>query len=123
MQKEQEESTTNVFINPAGDRIFIERDPEIKETAGGVVVPQTAREKPNMGTIKLVGDECKKSKPGDRILFGRGAGYDIAIGNMVFTIMRESEIYAWTNHPAIKTGEEYKTFRLHQDIVAKNGNN
>lgn len=122
MQKEQEQ-TTDVFVKPVYDRIFIERDPEIKKTESGVIVPQTAREKPNMGTVRLVGEECKKAKPGDRIFFGRGAGLDIAIGSMIFTMLRESDIFAFTNHPPIQTGEEYKTFRLHQDIVNKNGSN
>lgn len=114
MQKEQEQ-TTDVFVRPVFDRLFIERDPELKET-NGIAIPQTAREKPNMGTVRMVGEECKKAKVGDRIFFGRGAGLDIAIGNMVYTMLRESDIFAFTNHPPVKTGEEYKAFRLYEDL-------
>lgn len=105
MQKEQEQQ--NVFVKPHADRILIERDPIVKETASGISIPETAREKPSIGTIRLVGDECKVAKVDDRIFFGKGAGVDISIGNMVFTMLRENEIYAFTNLPAANVGKEY----------------
>jgi co-chaperonin GroES (HSP10) len=114
-QKKQEQ--VSVYILPVFDRIFIERDPEIK-VKDGIAIPQTAREKATMGTIKLVGESCVKAKPGDRVLFGRGAGMDLSIGSQVFTMLRESEIYAFHNIPPAETGEEYKAFKYGD--IAKN---
>ena len=101
------EEKTNVTIDPNADIIFIERDPEIKETKAGIAIPQTAREKPNMGTIRIVGPDCLKAKPGMRVMFGKGAGMDLAIGEFVFTMLREKEIYAFHNLPALAPGQEY----------------
>lgn len=115
----EETAKTNVIIDPNADIIFIQRDPELKETKGGVVIPQTAREKPNMGTVKIVGPDCKKAKPGDRIMFGKNAGMDLAIGDAVFTMMREKEIYAWHNLPVLMPGQEYALQGSLSEILLK----
>lgn len=107
----ENQETTNVFVKPVYDRIFIQRDPELKEKSG-VLIPEQSREKPNLGTIVIVGDECVKAKKGDRIFFGQGAGLDIAIGPFVYTMLREKDIFAFTDHPPIVTGDEYKNIKL-----------
>lgn len=110
------EEKSNVFIDPNADIIFIERDPEVKETKAGIAIPQTLREKPNMGTIRIVGPDCKKAKPGDRVMFGKGAGMDLAIGAFVFTMLREKEVYAFHNLPPLDVGQEYD---LKRSIISK----
>lgn len=107
----ENKETTNVFVKPVYDRIFIERDPA-PEIKSGVIIPEQAREKPGMGTVVMVGDECEKAKKGDRIFFGMGAGLDISIGPKVYTMLRERDIFAFTDHPPIVTGDEYKNITL-----------
>lgn len=104
---QEEPAKTNVIIDPNADIIFIERDPEVAETKGGISIPKSAREKPNMGTIKIVGPDCVKAKIGMRVMFGKGAGMDLAIGDFVFTMLREKEVYAFHNLPALAIGQDY----------------
>lgn len=101
------EEKSSVFIDPNSDIIFIERDPVVVETKAGIAIPETAREKPNMGTIRIVGPDCVKAKTGMRVMFGRGAGMDLAIGDHVFTMLREKEVYAFHNLPPLKPGQDY----------------
>lgn len=102
------EEKSNVIIDPNSDIVFIERDPVVKETKTGIAIPEQAREKPNMGSIRIVGPDCVKAKPGMRVMFGKGAGMDIAIGEFVFTMLREKEIYAFHNLPPLAAGQEYE---------------
>jgi chaperonin GroES len=113
------EEKSNVFIDPNADIIFIERDPVVNETKGGLAIPETARKKPNMGTIKIVGPDCVKAKPGMRVFFGEGSGMDLAIGSFVYTMLREREIYAFHNLPPLKTGEAYSVKENLMDAIMK----
>src|ERR1700731_2430533 len=88
-------------FRPLHDRIVVERiDPEAK-SAGGIIIPDTAQEKPSQGEIIAVGpggrDEAGKLIPidlkvGDRVLFGKWSGTEVKIEGQELLIMKESDI-------------------------------
>jgi chaperonin GroES len=88
-------------ISPLHDRVLVLRIDEIEKTAGGIIIPDTAKEKPQEGKVIAAGpgkrdDEGKRTplnvKEGDRILFGRYAGTEIKIDGVEHLIMREDDI-------------------------------
>lgn len=85
-------------IKPLADRVIVEPAPAEEKTAGGIIIPDTAKEKPQRGTIVAVGsgkkDEPMTVKAGDKILYGKYAGTEINIGGKDYLIMKESDIYA-----------------------------
>ena len=91
-----------VQVTPLHDRVLVRRL-ENKETAkGGIIIPDTAKEKPQEGEVIAVGagkfEEGKRIpldvKPGDRILFAKYTGNDIKIDDQEYLILREDEILA-----------------------------
>jgi len=90
-------------INPLDDRIVIEVLEAEEKTAGGIVLPDTAKEKPQRGKVTAVGSgRLLKSgkrapiglKVGDQILFGKYAGTEVTIDEVEFKILRENEVLA-----------------------------
>jgi chaperonin GroES len=88
-------------IRPLHDRIIVERLEEETKTAGGLIIPDTAKEKPQQGKIVAVGKgkmtEDGKVLPldvkvGDKILFGKYAGNEIKIEGKEFLMMREDDV-------------------------------
>lgn len=88
-------------FRPLLDRVVIKRVEEDNKTAGGLIIPDTAKEKPSQGLIVAVGpggrdDEGKPVtmtlKEGDRILFGKWAGTEIKVNGEDLLIMRESDV-------------------------------
>ncbi len=88
-------------IRPLQDRIIVKRVKEEEKTAGGIIIPDTAKEKPQEGKVVAVGkgrlDEDGKLhklevKKGDRILFGKYAGTEITIDGTEYLIMREEDV-------------------------------
>ena len=88
-------------FRPLHDRVVIERVDAEAKTAGGVIIPDTAKEKPQQGTVIAVGpggrDESGKLIPidvkvGDRILFGKWSGTEVKIDAREYLIMNESDI-------------------------------
>ncbi len=88
-------------IRPLHDRLIVERVEEETKTAGGLIIPDTAKEKPQQGKVIAVGkgkvtEEGKvlgmDVKAGDRILFGKYAGTEIKIEGKEYLIMREDDI-------------------------------
>jgi chaperonin GroES len=88
-------------IRPLNDRVLVLRIDEEEKTSGGIIIPDTAREKPQEGKIVAVGpgklDENGKRIPlevkkGDRVLFGKYAGTEIKIDGVEHIIMREDDI-------------------------------
>ncbi|PQP35536.1 co-chaperone GroES [Desulfobacteraceae bacterium SEEP-SAG9] len=90
-------------IKPLNDRVLVLRvDPEQK-TKGGIIIPDTAKEKPQEGKVVAVGpgkmaDNGKRipleAKPGDRILFSKYAGTEIRIDDVEHVVMKEDDILA-----------------------------
>jgi chaperonin GroES len=98
-QIQGEEEPMNV--KPLGDRILVKRIEEEEKTKGGIIIPDTAKEKPIQGKVIAVGkgkvaDDGKviplEVKEGDRILFGRYAGTEVKIDGEEHLIMREDEV-------------------------------
>ena len=87
-----------INIKPIADRVVVEAAPAEEKTASGIYIPDTAKEKPQRGTVVAVGDG-KKDEPltvkvGDEVLYGKYAGTEITHEGKEYLIMRESDIYA-----------------------------
>ena len=87
-----------ISIKPLGNRLVVEPIEQDEITAGGIFVPETAKEKPQKGTVLAVGngkkDEPMTVKAGDTVLYGKYAGTEITVDGNEYLIMRESDIYA-----------------------------
>lgn len=87
-----------VNIKPLADRVLVEAAPAEEKTAGGIIIPDTAKEKPQKGKVVAVGtgkkDEPITVKVGDNILYGKYSGTEINVDGKEYLIMRESDIYA-----------------------------
>jgi len=90
-------------LRPLQDRIIVKRVEEETKTAGGLFIPETAKEKPQRGKIVAVGNGKKTEdgkvlpldvKVGDVVLFGKYAGTEIKVDNDDFLMMREDDILA-----------------------------
>lgn len=85
-------------VKPIADRVLIEPDAAETKTASGIIIPDTAKEKPMRGTIIAVGagkkDEPMTVKAGDKVLYGKYSGTEVNIDGKDFLIMKESDIYA-----------------------------
>ena len=88
-------------IKPLNDRVLVLREDEKQKSAGGIIIPDTAKEKPQRGKIVAVGpgkmgdDGMRISmelKKGDRVLFAKYAGTDIELDGIEHVIMREEDI-------------------------------
>lgn len=87
-----------VSLKPLADRVLVEAAPAEEKTAGGIIIPDTAKEKPQRGKIVAIGtgkkDEPLTVKVGDSVLYGKYAGTEINIEGKEYLIMRESDIFA-----------------------------
>ena len=88
-------------IRPLHDRVIVRRIEEGEQMRGGIIIPDTAKEKPQEGEVIAVGEGKRKDdgtrqtldvQVGDRVLFGKYSGSEIKIDNEEFLIMREDEI-------------------------------
>ena len=96
-------------LRPLGDRVLVRRVEEEAKSKGGILIPDTAREKPQEGQVVAVGagalDESGKRVPmdlkaGDRILFGKWSGSEVKIDNEDLMIMKESDVLGVVDAPA-----------------------
>ncbi len=89
---------SNVNVKPLADRVLVEPAPAETKTSGGIIIPDTAKEKPMRGRIVAVGngkpDEPMTVKAGDTVLYGKYAGTELNVDGKDYLIMRESDIYA-----------------------------
>lgn len=89
---------TQVNVKPLADRVLIEPAAAEQKTAGGIIIPDTAKEKPQRGTVVAIGpgkkDEPLTVKIGDMVLYGKYAGTEISVEGHDYLIMRESDIVA-----------------------------
>lgn len=85
-------------VTPLHDRLIVEPHRAEEKTAGGIIIPDTAKEKPQRGVAVAVGtgkiDEPMTVKVGDTILYGKYAGTEIEIEGKSYLIMRESDVLA-----------------------------
>lgn len=91
-------------VKPLGDRVLVERlDEDVQKSAGGIIIPDTAKEKPQRGKVIAVGEGKKDDSGkrlamdvavGDMVIFGKYAGSDVKIDDQEYLIMHESDIIA-----------------------------
>jgi chaperonin GroES len=88
-------------FRPLGDRVLVKRVDEEEKTKGGIIIPDTAKEKPQEGEVVAVGpgarDDSGKVQPldlkaGDRILFGKWSGTEVKLDGKDLLIMKESDV-------------------------------
>lgn len=88
-------------FRPLHDRVLIESLESEEKTAGGIIIPDTAKEKPQEGKVIAVGPGAKSEdgktipmdvKVGDRVLFGKWSGTEVKVGGKEYSIMKESDI-------------------------------
>jgi chaperonin GroES len=88
-------------FRPLGDRVVVKRVQEDTKTAGGIIIPDTAQEKPQEGEVVAVGPGARDEKGdritpevkvGDRILFGKWSGTEVKVDGQDLLIMKESDI-------------------------------
>lgn len=89
---------SQVNVKPLADRVLVQPEAAEEKTASGIIIPDTAKEKPMRGKIVAVG-EGKKDEPltvkvGDVVLYGKYAGTELTVDNVDYLIMRESDIFA-----------------------------
>ena len=85
-------------VQPLADRVLIKAAAAEEKTLSGIIIPDTAKEKPQRGTVVAVGpgkkDEPMTVKKGDTVLYGKYAGTEIQVDGDDLLIMRESDIFA-----------------------------
>ncbi|MDR1591643.1 MAG: co-chaperone GroES [Prevotellaceae bacterium] len=85
-------------IRPLSDRVLVKPAPAEEKTVGGIIIPDTAKEKPQRGTVEAIGggtkDEPMVVKPGDSVLYGKYAGTELELDGVHYLIMRQSDILA-----------------------------
>ena len=90
-------------VKPLSDRIIIKPAPAEEKTKGGIILPDTAKEKPVIGEVVAVGPGRKSDdgklvpmeiKVGDKVLYGKYSGTEVTIDGQEYLIMRESDIFA-----------------------------
>lgn len=85
-------------IKPLADRVLIEPTAAEEVTLGGIIIPDSAKEKPLKGTVKAVGcgtkDEAMVLKEGDTVLYGKYAGTELELEGEKYLIMRQADVLA-----------------------------
>jgi chaperonin GroES len=88
----------SVKVKPLADRVLVEPAAAEEKTAGGIIIPDTAKEKPQKGKVIAVGngkpDEPMTVKVGDEVLYGKYSGTELNIEGKDYLIMREADILA-----------------------------
>ena len=87
-----------IKIKPLADRVIVEPEAAEEKTAGGIIIPDTAKERPLKGTVIAAGngkkDEPLTVKKGDKVLYGKFSGTEISFEEKTYLIMKEQDIYA-----------------------------
>ena len=89
---------SKLIIKPLADRVLVEPLAAETKTASGIIIPDSAKEKPQKGIIKAVGPGTKENpvtlKVGDTVLYGKYSGTELKLENNDYLIMRESDVLA-----------------------------
>jgi len=97
-QIHQNLSYMSVNIKPLADRVLVEPAAAEEKTASGIIIPDTAKEKPQRGTVVAVGpgkpEEPTTVKVGDTVLYGKYSGTELQVEGVDYMMMRESDILA-----------------------------
>lgn len=81
-------------LKPLKDRVVISYSEEVEKTAGGIYVPETAKEKPQQGKVEAVGPEVKELKVGDTVLFPKYQGDKVKVDDAEQLVIKEEDILA-----------------------------
>jgi chaperonin GroES len=79
-------------FQPLGDRVFITYTEEMERTSGGIYVPESAKEKPQRGSVQAVGKDVKNLKVGDQVLFDKYSGSKLKIDDEDCLILKEEDV-------------------------------
>ena len=89
---------SKINIKPLSDRVVIETESAETKTSSGIIIPDTAKEKPQRGTVVAIGSGKKEEpitvKVGDKVLYSKYAGNDLKLNGKDYLIMRESDVLA-----------------------------
>ena len=91
-EKTEGKASSAKGFQPLGDRVFVTYTEELEKTAGGIYVPDTAREKPQRGTIEATGKDVKTLKVGDQVLFDKYSGTKLRIDDEECLILKEEDV-------------------------------
>ena len=90
--------TNNIMIRPLADRVVVEPKAAETQTASGLYIPDTAKEKPQQGTVVAAGpgkkDEPMEVKVGDVVIYGKYSGTEVSVDGKDYLIMKQSDILA-----------------------------
>jgi chaperonin GroES len=101
-------------FRPLHDRVVVRRITAEEKTAGGIIIPDTAKEKPQEGEVVSVGPGARNEqgqivaldvKAGDRVLFGKWSGTEVKIAGEELLVMKESDIIGIVDHAAATTAK------------------
>ncbi len=81
-----------LVFKPLKDRVFVSYSEESEKTAGGIYIPDTAKEKPQRGIVESIGIEVKSVKAGDQVLFDKYSGSKIQMEEEEYLIIKEEDI-------------------------------
>ena len=88
---------TKINFKPLADRVLVEPAIAEEKTASGIIIPDTAKEKPQKGKIIAIGNGTKENKitvkVGDQVLYGKYSGTELNINGVDYLIMKESDIF------------------------------
>ena len=88
---------TKINFKPLADRVLVEPASAEEKTASGIIIPDTAKEKPQKGKIIAIGNGTKENKitvkVGDQVLYGKYSGTELNINGVDYLIMKESDIF------------------------------
>jgi chaperonin GroES len=102
-KKKETSDPSKIKLQPLGDRVVLERDESEAVTAGGILLPDNAKDKPTRGKVISIGDgrildngsrHPLQVKPGDRVLFSSYAGDTFKVGTRELLLLREEDILA-----------------------------
>lgn len=82
------------MLKPLADRAIVKRLPAEDETRSGIVLPDTAKEKPEQGEVIACGKDVKEVKKGDRVIFGKYGPVEVKIDGSEYLVIKEEEILA-----------------------------
>lgn len=81
-------------LKPLGDKLVVERIEAVKQTAGGIVIPDTAKEKPEQGKVVAVGKDVQEVKEKDEVLFGKYSPTEVKIDGKEYLLIKEEDVLA-----------------------------
>ena len=81
-------------LKPLGDKLIVERVEAVAKTAGGIVIPDTAKEKPEQGKVIAVGKDAKEVKQSDKVLFAKYSPTEVKMDGKEYLLLKEEDVLA-----------------------------